>query len=79
MAAGTAVIAGTAGAVAHHQQQKYAQQSEAQAYEQEQAAAAAAPPPQAYAPAPAAPPVDPQMAQLQNRATLHALGILSDV
>src|SRR4051794_20323357 len=78
MAATTAVVAGTAGAVSHHQQQKYAQQSEAQAYEQEQAAAAAAPPPQANAPAPAAPPVDPQMAQLQNLANLHAQGILSD-
>jgi hypothetical protein len=79
MAATTAVVAGTAGAVSHHQQQKYAQQAEAQAYEQEQAAAASAPPPQAYAPAPAAAaPVDPQMAQLQNLANLHAQGILSD-
>jgi len=79
MAATTAVVPGTAGAVSHHQQQKYAQQAEAQAYEQEQAAAAAAPPPQAYAPAPAAaPPADPQMGQLQNLANLHAQGILSD-
>src|SRR4051794_17363077 len=78
MAATTAVVAGTAGAVSHHQQQKYAQQEEAQAYEQEQAAAAAAPPPQAYAPAPAAPAEDPQMAQLKNLANLHAQGILSD-
>jgi len=83
MAATTAVVAGTAGAVSHHQQQKYQSQAEAQAYEQQQAAAAAAPPPQAYAapepaPAPAAPEVDPQMAQLQNLASLHAQGILSD-
>src|SRR3954466_15950279 len=79
-AATTAVVAGTAGAVSHHQQQKYAQQAEAQAYEQQQAAAAAAPPPQQYAPAPApaAAPVDPQMAQLQNLAQLHSQGILSD-
>ena len=74
MAATTAVVAGTAGAVSHHQQQKYAQQAEAQAYEQEQAA----PPPQAYAPAPAAAPEDPTVAQLQKLAELHTQGILSD-
>jgi hypothetical protein len=84
MAATTAVVAGTAGAVSHHQQQKYQSQAEAQAAEQQQAAAAAAPPPQyeapapAPAPAPAAPPEDPQMAQLQNLAQLHSQGILSD-
>jgi hypothetical protein len=78
MAATTAVVAGTAGAVRHHQDQKYQSQAEAQALEQQQAAAAAAPPPQAYAPAPAAAPVDPQMAQLQNLAQLHSQGILSD-
>jgi hypothetical protein len=74
MAATTAVVAGTAGAVSHHQQQKYANQ----AAEQQAAAEAAAPPPQEYAPAPAAAPVDPQMAQLQNLAQLHSQGILSD-
>ena len=69
---GTAVIAGTAGAVHHHQEQKYANQ----AAEQQ---AAAAPPPEAYAePAPAAPAVDPQTAQLENLANLHAQGILTD-
>src|SRR3954467_6859746 len=73
-AATTAVVAGTAGAVSHHQQQKYAQQAEAQAYEQQQAA----PPPQQYAPAPAAAPEDPQIAQLQKLADLHTAGILSD-
>jgi hypothetical protein len=76
MAATTAVVAGTAGAVSHHQQQKYAQQAEAQAYEQEQAAPAYAPEPQA-APA-AAPAEDPQMAQLEHLAQLHASGVLSD-
>jgi len=79
MAATTAVVAGTAGAVSHHQQQKYNQQAQAQAYEQQQAAATYAPPPQQYAPAPApAAEVDPQMAQLQNLANLHSQGILSD-
>jgi hypothetical protein len=58
MAATTAVVAGTAGAVSHHQQQKYQSQAEAQAYEQQQAAAAAAPPPPQYAPAPEAPAED---------------------
>jgi hypothetical protein len=78
MAATTAVVAGTAGAVRHHQEQKYQSQAEAQAYEQQQAAAAAAPPPQAYAPAPAEAPVDPTTAQLQKLAELHNQGILSD-
>lgn len=40
-AATTAVVAGTAGAVRHRQDQKYANQADAQAYEQAQAAAAA--------------------------------------
>jgi hypothetical protein len=75
----TAVVVGTAGAVSHHQQQKYQSQAEAQAYEQQQAAAAAAPAAQAYAPAPqAAPAEDPQMAQLEKLAELHTAGILSD-
>jgi hypothetical protein len=72
MAATTAVVAGTAGAVSHHQQQKYQQQAEAQAYEQQSAAAAAAPAPAA------APAVDETTATLQNLANLHAQGILSD-
>jgi hypothetical protein len=76
------VVAGTAGAVSHHQQQKYQQQAEAQAYEQQQMAAQYAPPP-APEPAPAAPAaapaaVDPTTAQLQNLASLHAAGVLSD-
>jgi hypothetical protein len=76
MAATTAVVAGTAGAVRHHQDQKYQQQAEAQAYEQQAAAQAYAPPPEA--PAPAAAPVDPTTAQLQKLAELHNQGILSD-
>lgn len=86
-AATTAVVAGTAGAVRHHQEQKYANQAYAQqaqmqaqqeaAYEAgvaaaQQQAAAAAP---VAAPAPA---VDETTAQLQNLANLHAQGILDD-
>ena len=82
MAAGTAVIAGTAGAVRHHQEQKYAnqaaeQQAEQQAvYDQGYAAAAAQP---AYAPpaAPAAPATD-LTAELQKLASLKQAGILTD-
>ena len=72
MAARTAVVAGTAtavsGRVAHRQAEKYETQA------QEQAAEA----PAAEAPAPAASPEDAQMAQLQNLASLHAQGVLSD-
>jgi len=74
MAAGTAVIAGTAGAVRHHQEQKYQQQAEAQAYEAQAAQPQYAAPPQA---APAAP-EDPTMAELQKLASLHSSGILTD-
>lgn len=69
MAAGTAVIAGTAGAVRHHQDQKYQQQAEAQAYEAQAAQAPAAP---------AAPAEDPTVAELQRLASLHSSGILTD-
>jgi hypothetical protein len=72
MAVGTAVIAGTAGAVRHHQEQKYQTQAEAQAYEQQAAAQQYAPP---AAPAPAE---DPTMAELQKLASLHSAGILTD-
>lgn len=83
MAATTAVVAGTAGAVRHHQDQKYAnqaaeQQAQQQAiYDQGVAAAQAAQAAQYQAP-PAAPAVDEQTAQLQNLANLHAQGILND-
>jgi hypothetical protein len=76
MAVGTAVVAGTAGAVRHHQDQKYAAQDAQQqqaAYDQQMAAQAAAAPA-----APAAPAADPQTAQLENLANLHAQGILTD-
>jgi membrane protease subunit (stomatin/prohibitin family) len=68
MAATTAVVAGTAGAVSHHQQQKYANQAEAQ-----QAEAQAAEPQAAPAAA-----EDPTMAELQRLATLHTSGVLTD-
>jgi hypothetical protein len=87
MAVGTAVVAGTAGAVRHHQDQKYANQAAEQQAEQQaiydqgvaaaqqqaaQQAAYAAPPP-----APAAPAVD-LTAELQKLASLKEAGILTD-
>jgi hypothetical protein len=73
MATRTAVVAGTAtavsGRVAHRQAAKYDQKA------QEQAAAQAPPPAD---PAPAAPPQDDSMVQLQNLADLHSKGVLTD-
>jgi hypothetical protein len=79
MAARTAVVAGTATAVAGRVQRRQAQkwdaqdqqQSEAQQYEQQQ------PQPQ-YAPPPPASPQDEATAQLQNLAALHTQGVLTD-
>jgi hypothetical protein len=73
MAAGTAVIAGTAGAVRHHQDQKYAAQDQAK-YEQQQAAAQ----PQAVYEQPAAPAEADYMAELEQLAQLRNQGILSE-
>ncbi len=85
-AVGTAVVVGTAGAVSHHQQQKYANQNAAaqdqyeEAYQQGAADAQAqqqdyaSPPPQP-APAPAG---NDLTAQLQQLAQLHNAGVLSD-
>lgn len=93
MAARTAVVAGTAtavsGSVARHQQNKANEQYEQQAYEAQQqqaamdaAAAQAVANAQAAAPpaAPAAPAGggDDMMAKIQQLATLHSQGILSD-
>ena len=90
VAATTAVVAGTAtavsGGIRGRQNAKAQQASEAQAYEQEQqqaqvdaAAQQAAAQQAAAAPAPAAPaPGDDLMTQLQQLATLHSQGILSD-
>jgi hypothetical protein len=90
VAATTAVVAGTAGAVHHHQEQRYANQAadqqaqadaqaqqaydaqQAQMYAQQQQMYAQQ---QAAAAAPAGVDLN---AQLQQLATLHAQGILSD-
>jgi hypothetical protein len=88
VAVGTAVVAGTAGAVRHHQDQKYAKQDAAAqqqydaAYQQGAADAQAqqqyAPPPEQYAPPPA-PAAGPDLtAQLQQLAQLHNAGVLTD-
>lgn len=79
---GTAVVAGTAGAVHHYQNKKYAQQDAAtqQQYEQayQQGVADAQVQQEAYAPpAPAAPASD-LTAQLQQLAQLHDSGVLND-
>ena len=92
MAVGTAVVAGTAGAVHHHQDQKYAKKDAAQhsqydqAYQQGAADAQAQqqqmapPPPQYAAPAPqaAAPAQNDLTSKLQQLADLHNQGVLSD-
>ena len=77
-AATTAVVAGTAGAVRHHQEQKYANQAAQQqaadqsAYEQGVAAGQAAAP----ATAPSGGTID--MDQLKQLGELHDSGVLSD-
>ena len=89
-AVGTAVVVGTAGAVSHRQQQKYAgqeaagQQAQDQAYQQgvadAQAQQPAAPPPAPAAPPPASAPAGGSdlTSQLQQLAQLHNAGVLSD-
>lgn len=68
-AATTAVVAGTAGAVRHRQDQRYAAQDQA-AYDQQMAAQAAA--------APAAPAQPDYTAELEQLAQLKAQGILTE-
>jgi hypothetical protein len=88
-AATTAVVVGTAGAVSHHQQSKYAdQQAQAQAqydqaYQQGAADAQAQPqnalPPAESYPAPVQQtPADDLTAKLQQLADLHNSGVLTD-
>jgi membrane protease subunit (stomatin/prohibitin family) len=72
-AATTAVVAGTAGAVRHRQDQKYAAQDQA-AYDQQMAAQQAA----AQQAAPAAPAEPDYAAELEKLAQLKNQGILSD-
>ncbi len=77
----TAVVAGTAGAVVHRQQNRYAakdqQAADAAAYQQQQAEAAMAAQAPAYPAAPAAPAVD-KVSELQKLADLKAQGILTE-
>jgi hypothetical protein len=74
MAAGTAVIAGTAGAVRHHQDQKYAAQDQA-AYEQDVQAQQAA----AYQAQQAQAPAEPDYAsELNQLANLKTQGIITE-
>ena len=76
-AATTAVVAGTAGAVRHRQDQRYARQDQ-EAYEQ-QVAAQQAYEQQAYAQQAAAAPAEPDYtAELQQLAQLRSQGILTD-
>ncbi len=70
-AATTAVVAGTAGAVRHRQDQKYAAQDQ-ERYDQEMAEQ------QAAAPPPEAPAEDDKYAQLAKLAELQKQGILTD-
>ena len=75
----TAAVVGTANAVSHKQQQKYARQdqqaAQAAAYQQQQYAP---PPQQQYAPPPPVVEEDPTVAKINQLAALHAQGILSD-
>lgn len=71
MAATTAVVAGTAGAVRHHQEQKYANQDAQQQAAQQEAAQQDAAPTDATAQA------DP-LAEVQRLAELHTAGVLTD-
>ena len=70
-AATTAVVAGTAGAVRHRQDEKYAAQDQA-AYDQQMAAQ------QQAAPAPAAPAEPDYTAELEQLAQLKNQGILTE-
>jgi Short C-terminal domain len=79
-AATTAVVAGTAGAVRHRQEQKYAAQDQA-AYEQQMASQAAYEQQMAAqqaAAAPAAPAQPDYMTELEKLAQLKAQGIISE-
>lgn len=80
VAVGTAVVAGTAGAIHHHQNKKYAQQDAAaqaqydQAYQQGAADAQQ----QYTAPVQQAPAQEDLTTKLQQLAQLHETGVLSD-
>jgi hypothetical protein len=74
-AVGTAVVAGTAGAVRHHQDKKYAQQDyeEQQMYADQAQQEQYAPPTEEYAA-----PEEDLTAKLQELAQLHESGVLTD-
>jgi hypothetical protein len=74
VAATTAVVAGTAGAVRHAQDQKYANQAEAQAPAEPEVVYVQAP----AAPQAAAPAGDDLNSQLMQLSQLHNAGVLSD-
>jgi hypothetical protein len=76
-AATTAVVAGTAGAVRHRQEQRYARQDQ-EAYEQDMAQQAYAQQAYAQQAAPAAPAEPDYTAELQQLAQLRSQGILTD-
>ena len=76
-AATTAVVAGTAGAVRHRQDQKYAGQDQ-QAYEQQMAEEQYAPEAEQYAYQDEQAPEADLTAQLQQLAQLHESGVLTD-
>ena len=83
----TAVVAGTATAVSNRvsrrQANRWGQQADAEAYREQQYAQPqyAAPPQPQYAapqPAPAAPPANDAVAEIQRLGTLHDQGLLTD-
>jgi hypothetical protein len=89
VAVGTAVIAGTAGAVHHHQLKKWANQQAQQQSQYDQAYQQGvmdaqgqqqqyAPPPQYAAPVQAAPAQDDLAARLEHLGQLHTAGVLTD-
>jgi hypothetical protein len=79
VAATTAVVAGTAGAVRHAQDQKYANQAAAQAPAEPEVVYVQAPPEQQQIAAPAAAPAGNDLnSQLMQLSQLHNAGVLSD-
>jgi hypothetical protein len=78
VAVGSAVIAGTAGAVHHHQDKKYAQEDYEQQQEMYEQQEQYAPPPELAPPPPADPPQDDLVSQLERLAALKDQGILTE-
>ena len=82
VAVGSAVMAGTAGAVHYHQQKKWAEQDyeqQQEMYEQQmEYEQQYAPPPEQAPPPPAEPPQDDVVSQLERLAALKDQGILTE-